>query len=60
MFGLDSLTGGGGFSGSSAATSRSGDATVGGFNFAPAAKIPAVAWIAAALVAAVLLAKVLR
>ncbi len=57
---LTSLTGGGGLSASSSATSRAGDASVGGFNFAPGGKIPTVAWVVIGLVAAVVLLKVLR
>lgn len=53
--GLGTLVGGGGFSGSSSATStaKQGDVGVGGgFNFQPkGGNLPPVAWIAAAAVA---------
>lgn len=50
--------GGGGFSGSSEATSGTGALTLGGFNFSPkASTIPPVAWIAIAAVAIVLLVR---
>jgi len=49
--------GGGGFSGSSSATSATGSIGFGGFNFSPkgGSALPAVAWIALAVVAAVVL-----
>jgi MYXO-CTERM domain-containing protein len=50
------LMGGGGFSGSSSATSSSGPVTQGGFNFSPkASTLPPVAWIALAAVALIFL-----
>lgn len=51
MGGLSALMGGGGFSGSSSATSSSGPVSQGGFVFSPkASTIPPVAWLALAAI----------
>lgn len=61
MIGLSALTGGGGFSGSSSATSSSGPVSTGGFTFAPkSSTLPAVAWVAIAAVAALVLFRTLK
>ena len=58
MGGLSALMGGGGFSGSSSATSSSGPVSQGGFVFQPkASTIPPMAWIALGLVALVFLVR---
>jgi hypothetical protein len=50
------LLGGGGFSGSSSATSGVGQVSQGGFNFSPkSSTLPAFAWLAIGAVALVLL-----
>lgn len=60
MFGFDSLTGGGGLSASSAATSgnaSTGNVTVGGINTGTQSQLPSWVWIAAAAVVALYLFK---
>lgn len=51
----------GGFSGSSSAESATGAVTLGGFTFAPkSSTLPAVAWVAAAVIGIVLVLKLAK
>lgn len=61
MLDLSAFTGSGGFTGSSGASSDAGPVSVGGFNFAPkGSTMPTAAWVAVAVVAAVVLLKTLK